>query len=209
MRPTLASPATLAEFTRFHGMLIAPAPATRCVHAFDGGTILFMPCNYAESLSITLPAKGVSPYEVQSLTTLRYFILVIVSLTGLSTLLGLTTMFDARELSAADAFDDALISKRSAKLPVHTRALEYIARRSSSAGSGSTSLASELRVVRRFEFCFRLVALNVVMLHVVDADEKLHLIEVYDPGPPRAIMRAIGIPLAAGAVGAAFARSFI
>ena len=86
LRPSMAEP-TLAEFERFHAMLPAPGVARRCVAAFKD-TIVFAPSSYTDD---DFPARvGDSPYEVKRLTTFGYWLLVLVSLTGLSTLLGFT-----------------------------------------------------------------------------------------------------------------------
>ena len=58
-----------------------------------------------------LPARvGDSPYEVKRLTVLAYWLLVLASLTGLSTLLGRTDTLDAREVDVINAreVDDVL-----------------------------------------------------------------------------------------------------
>ena len=106
LRPNVAEP-TLAEFERFHAMLPAPGVARRCVAAFKD-TIVFAPSSYADE---DFPARvGDSPYEVKRLTTFGYWLLVLVSLTGLSTLLGFTDTLDASEVEVINAreVDDVL-----------------------------------------------------------------------------------------------------
>ena len=81
-------------------MLPAPGVARRCVAAFKD-TIVFAPSSYTDE---DFPARvGDSPYEVKRLTTFGYWLLVLVSLTGLSTLLGFTDTLDAREVDVINA----------------------------------------------------------------------------------------------------------
>ena len=137
----------LLHYTRFHGMLCGPAAAARCVKSFDG-TIIFMPSNYdAEAFSQAAAAQRPLPYEVRSLTLLKYYLLVLTSFTGLCSLLRQTRTVDARE---GEALDD---SGCSPSLAVDRRVVEALAARSG-AGAG-------VRLVRRFEFHFRLIGLRV------------------------------------------------
>ncbi len=74
-------------------MLIAPGPAQRCIESFNG-RILFMPSNYSRDAS-TFPAAGLRSRWEPSLTLMTYYLLVLASLTGLSTLLGQTDVLGA------------------------------------------------------------------------------------------------------------------
>merc|ERR1719484_126473 len=98
MTALLAVPAprepTLAEFERFHAMLPRPCVARRCVAAFQN-TIVFAPASYTDANFVETED---SPYEVKRLTVFAYWLLVLVSLTGLSTMLGCTDVIDAREV---------------------------------------------------------------------------------------------------------------
>jgi hypothetical protein len=165
LRSALLVPArepSLAEFRTFHGMLPRPGVAKRCVAALQS-TIVFAPVSYTDADFVED-----SPYEVKRLTVMTYWLLVLASLTGLSTLLGCTDVVDAREVDA---------------LPPHAlhpseAMMAYVRRRT----------VEEMRVCRRFEFDFRLGGLRVVMLHFRGASGRLHLVEVYDsrlPAPVR------------------------
>ena len=79
-------------------MLPRPGVARRCVAAFQN-TIVFAPASYTDE---DFPARvGDSPYEVKRLTTFGYWLLVLASLTGLSTLLGFTDTLDARDVTSS------------------------------------------------------------------------------------------------------------
>ena len=197
---------TLAEYTRFHGMVARPSVARRCVDSFHNGVVVFTPSSVftpvaSESINAAtaFPTTDgvISRYEVVGLTVFKYYALVLYSLTGLCTALGLTRTIDAREdlLNGLPALNGEAESRVAAH-PLHPSPaiLEYVSRR-----SGSPSLT----VVRRFEFDFKLVGLRVVMLHLRGArppatadscglsPEPLHLIEVYE--------LARGVRLAVGA----------
>ena len=165
---------SMADFTRFHGMHCGIQTAQRCVSSFNG-VIIFSPSSYTMDSTSSFPmdstssfpnAEDVSPFEVRrKLTVARYYLLVLCTLTGLSTLIGLTKTIDASEGSAAQAVTH----------PLHPDAqmLKYLERRA----------GAPVRLVRRFEFRFRLVGLHVVMLHYLsDSDGRLHLVEVYEAG---------------------------
>ena len=118
------SRASMKEFINFHGMLISPSSASRCVSSIDG-VVLFMPTNYRD--------RGIAAFDVTYLNTLTYYLLVIFSLTGLSTALRLTDF-----LEAAENLRDGLESPE-----VTADILAYVAARSG-------AHAADLRVVRRF-----------------------------------------------------------
>ena len=166
---------TLAEFERFHAMLPRPGVARRCVAAFQN-TIVFAPASYTDADDF--PAHGDSRYEVKRLTVFAYWLLVLVSLTGLSTLLGRTDCLDAREVDVINEreVDDVL--------PPHglhpsEAMMSYVRRKA----------GERVRPCRRFEFNFRLAGLAVVMLHFRgETTGRLHLVEIYHsrwPAPIR------------------------
>ena len=162
---------TLAEYTRFHGMHIGPAAARRCVASFSNGAIIFAPSTYDAAKDFSAEDDVRSPYEVPLLTLGKYYALVLATLTGLSTMLGLTEILDARE-----DLDGVPLAPH--PLYPGPAILAYVARR----------VGAPLVAVRRFEYRFRLVGLRVVMLHYRTAkDERLHLIEVYESRLPLAL----------------------
>ena len=166
---------TLAEFERFHAMLPRPGVARRCVAAFQN-TIVFAPASYTDAEDF--PAHGDSRYEVKRLTVFAYWLLVLASFTGLSTLLGRTDTVDAREVDVINEreVDDVL--------PPHglhpsEAMMAYVRRKA----------GERVRPCRRFEFNFRLAGLAVVMLHFRgETTGRLHLVEIYHsrwPAPIR------------------------
>ena len=166
---------TLAEFERFHAMLPRPGVARRCVAAFQN-TIVFAPASYTDAEDF--PAHGDSRYEVKRLTVFAYWLLVLASFTGLSTLLGRTDVLDAREVDVINEreVDDVL--------PPHglhpsEAMMAYVRRKA----------GERVRPCRRFEFNFRLAGLAVVMLHFRgETTGRLHLVEIYHsrwPAPVR------------------------
>ena len=165
---------TLADFERFHAMLPRPGVARRCVAAFQN-TIVFAPASYTDQ---DFPAHGDSRYEVKRLTVFAYWLLVLASLTGLSTMLGCTDTVDARVVDVINEqeVDDVL--------PPHglhpsEAMMAYVRRKA----------GEHVRPCRRFEFNFRLAGLAVVMLHFRgETTGRLHLVEIYHtrwPAPIR------------------------
>ena len=92
----------LETYYRFHGMLIGPSAARECCDSFARGTILFMPSSYRlgenDERGKSRAGARLSRWDASGVTVSRYFLLVVLSFTGLSTLLGLTETIDAREL---------------------------------------------------------------------------------------------------------------
>jgi hypothetical protein len=156
---------TLRDFQNFHAMHIGVAAAQRCVQSFQGGTIIFAPSSYRRNMDTSFPKTGLSRFEVGQLTTLKYYLLVLGTLTGCSTILGLTDVVQAT---------DSCHPRDAAPLvhPLHPRepVLEYLERR----------CGTKVSLARRFEYRFRLVGLHVVMLHYRSLDGQLHLVEIYE-----------------------------
>mmetsp|Transcript_25205 Transcript_25205/g.37114 ORF Transcript_25205/g.37114 Transcript_25205/m.37114 type:complete len:231 (-) Transcript_25205:142-834(-) len=191
--------ATLADYERFHGMLIGPRAARRCIQSLNG-RILFMPSTYNRDIDETLSPTFLSRWEyspncvsrwnVKKLTSWTYYALVLASFTGLSTFLGLTDVIDAREYKNLEKCTpescSGLKSAVTPSLVVNQEALDYLV------AFGGYPSPSSVRLVRRFEFKFRLSGIHVVMLHFnslsstgeVVKDKKgrdiLHLVEVID-----------------------------
>ena len=158
----------LCDYRRFHGMFCGVDAARRCVASFDG-TILFMPATYDPVAFVDATTKaGPLPFEVQRLTTAKYYLLVLGSLTGLCTLLGLTRTVDASE-------GLGVVQPKAHSLAVHPAVIESLKRRANA--------AADALLVRRFEFRFRLIGLSVAMHHYLTTEEggatRLNLVEVY------------------------------
>ena len=149
-------------------MVCSPKTASQCIDAFDGA-ILFMPSTYTPD---TLSRYDYSPKGV--LTPLSYYLLVLISLTGLSTLLGMTDFQVAKEYpdpdSASKEATTTLGSDSNDALQVETYVLHYCK---------NYTQANTIYLKRQFEYRFRLVGLEVIMLHFLCDQNKLHLVEVY------------------------------
>lgn len=286
--------ATLKDFHAFHKMVCKPSSAQKCVEAFTSGTheqeqegncrsqsgssgggcILFMPSSYRQISSKKNQLKEIKLYDAtRSLNIISYYALVVVSLTGLSTLLGLTEIIEVTEFSRSgsgtsmeiytdvDSIDanggtpivmwpmlsennrsppssetpkrkrkgsrtrnDLLKSKVNPNVVVSDVVFEYIVERHRYLGMMRETKSSneqltemkigddistktndefptvEIKLVRRFEYYFRLVGLSVIMLHFTstatsspskvdeasnaegdnrNSDTILHLVEVY------------------------------
>ena len=166
-------------FVNFHGMVCSPKTASKCIDAFDG-TILFMPSTYTPD---TLALYDYSPDGV--LTPFSYYLLVLISLTGLSTLLGMTDFRMSREFPDPGAAAAAAVTpdekrNQTATTPfvstfndglrVESLVLDYCKQ---------YTKAQTIHLKRQFEYEFRLVGLEVIMLHFLCDQNKLHLVEVY------------------------------
>ena len=193
----------LDEYVRYHGMLVSPRGAARCNASFTGA-VLFMP--RAAALSAAAAAAesagasaGRSPFEVSGLSVPTYYALVLLSLTGLSTLLGCTRVLEASEVAregevggsggsggSGNASSGAAIVKsaRVASVDEEDRILAwtraYFARRF------APLAAADVCLVRRFRFHFALAGVRVAMQHFVSpgavpgAPAMLHLAEQYE-----------------------------
>ena len=172
MRPLFFPAPGPAAYTQFHSMLCSPNVAAACVPSFDG-TIIFMPSTYEPNAfqAATQQQAALLPYEVTKLTVAKYYFLVLWSLTGLSSLLRQTQTIQASD-DRADKGSHVAEPLRSHPLAVDTLVVDAIAARHGT-----------VRLVRRFEFRFRLVGLWVAMHHYAARDvsgrETLSLVEVY------------------------------
>mmetsp|Transcript_16514 Transcript_16514/g.24368 ORF Transcript_16514/g.24368 Transcript_16514/m.24368 type:complete len:244 (+) Transcript_16514:2883-3614(+) len=201
--PRPATP-TLSQYNAYHSMVCSPSTAVQCSDSFNG-SVIFIPAGTTVTSS--------TPDYCKLLNAITYYGLVLISLTGLSTLLGLTEFVEYKEISVSEQSVVMVVSdstKQNDKtneelmqqpLSPHLRpknceqttsndnniavsmdALRYIADKHS-----SSSDLSDLRIVRKFEYNFRLLGLNVIMCHLKSKNNKndeeevelLHLVEVY------------------------------
>jgi len=210
---------SLLIYGRFHGMIIGPVAAKRCIESFTG-RVLSLPSTYLHN-SDAFPARGISPWDTP-LSLSKYYFEALLSLTGLSTLLCLTDIVEAYNLDDIDSHRspshflnlDDMDSHRSPshflksaivpELEVDSRVLEYLANHSAEKGPESDNRgtvnnkgrvsAHSVKLVRKFEFLFRLSGTRAVILHFksvtgagdVVRDSKgrevLHCVEVYETG---------------------------
>ena len=160
--------ANLADFTNFHGMLIAPSRAKLCIDQFSGGKVLFMPSttkNYKKFL-----------FRGSAITSFSYYLMTLYSFTMLSTLLSCTQF-----LAAEENLDGGLELKKAGDLPPDV--LPF--------------LGQNVAVVRYFSYNFRVPALRVKMWHVHNRNNGVvHLVEIFDLGIISPLTASIGILLA-------------
>lgn len=133
-----------------------------------------MPANTSASLSDS----------TNKLSIATYYLLCALSGTTLSTQRGLTDIVDCREvvggkdqavLTEDGQLSPLLKSMRQKNISVSLEALQYVAEQANVDG------ISQFRIVRRFEYDFRLPGFNVIMIHLQsETNGPLHLIEVYD-----------------------------
>ena len=190
MRPRLFHPPLgSAAYHQFHGMLCGPSAAAACVQSFDG-TIVFAPSTYdAEDFRAATQNNLPLPFEVQSLTVLKYYLLVLFSITGLCSLLRQTQTMQASDTIASGG--KIAEPPASHPLAVHPLVVDSIVSRHGIRGDGSS-----VRLVRRYEFRFRLIGLWVAMHHYCARDasgkETLSLVEVYKAAPPLVLAAGVG-----------------
>ena len=162
MKPSVAF-VTTENYRNFHGMLCQPSTAQCCVDSFTG-SILFMPHDY------TTPSNY--DFSRPLLTVGTYYLLVLISFTGLSTLLGATKFQCAEEYNADQVkiITTPLASKSDPSLIFREDCWNHVYKQCS---------CNTLRLLRRFEYEFLWGNLSVVMLHLMCENNKLHLVEVY------------------------------
>lgn len=158
---------SLEDYTHFHGMLCSPKTAARCIDSFDGISMIIPNTYSLQSSATVLLAK----YDVTPpvLTTFSYYLLVFVSLTGLSTLFKRTKVRCAEEhlnqpvLSSISSISDN-------ELVADDTVWSYVK---------GLAEVDDLILHRRFEFEFLGGMLTVVMFHLKCKQDRLHLVEVY------------------------------
>jgi hypothetical protein len=168
-----APSASLNDYTNFHGMLCRPRTAKRCIDSFTG-SILFMPVHYTTTTATTT----LENYDCGGgiTNTLTYYLLVLVTFTGLSTLLQQTEIRTVQETETLLELDNnnnhtVIRSHHDGRLKVDSSVLDYILRQHNS---------TNLKLTRRFDFYFGgLVPISVMMLHLTCNQGLLHLVEVY------------------------------
>ena len=156
--------ASLEDFRNFHGMLCSPATAQRCIQAFSDSTVLFMPHDYEDTPSLVAYDSSRPAMNLAS-----YYGLVLVSLTGLWTLLGRTKFLIGREENQK-ALATPLSAETNPELVVQPKVLDYLRARNPD--------STEFTLKRSFEYDFTGL-LSVIMLHISCNQGKLHLVEVY------------------------------
>jgi hypothetical protein len=158
--------ASLDDYINFHGMKCHPQTAQRCITSFTG-TVLFMPEHYSQSTIARYDCSG------GILNLWSYYLLVIFSFTGLSTMCKQTKFLVAENVPVKEqafAVED-LVSMHNPQLKVDQNVMNYVMKQTSS---------SSLKLVRKFEYHFgSILPVSVIMFHFRCNNGLLHLVEVY------------------------------
>jgi hypothetical protein len=168
----------LTDYIAFHGMLISPAGARRCVDSFNGVVLFAEQAAYDNHSDLKNFDYNRTPLR---LTVWSYYLLVAFSLTGLCSLLGQTrllisidsedTVFFAGEEEAVDS-----IEIQNLRIPAY--AISYVIQRANDQKLKSAKPVQSIKLTRRFEYNFG-GFLSVMMVHFVCCNGRKHLIEVY------------------------------
>jgi hypothetical protein len=199
-----AKDASVADFIAFHGMFCLPSTARRCVSSFDGVILFADVQDYLSDSQERLVAKDFSRRckgRFFGLNSFTYYLLVLCSCTGFSSLLGWTKLFVHKSyekhptINSSNSSTISIPSTTHPQLVVTPVCLQYILLQCSKAkvdvGGGETSLV--LR--ERFEFEFGNI-LQVMMLHFICSNGQRHLVEVYQwksPAIEAVVSRVFGI----------------
>ena len=180
-----------SDYDKFHRMVASPAIARSCIDSFceSKGCILFMPSHAT--------FKDYPIYDASNILNLvSYYALVVVSFTGLSTLLKCTktvAIKDFQENGGVQIYpkasidsqnkvriEEMLCSISNPELTLGDDMMIYL-QNYTCEDVKSDGKEDSLYLLRSFEYKFGLLGgLDVIMFHIASNDEKkLHLVEVY------------------------------
>ena len=142
-------------------MLCSPRAAQRCLESFDG-TAVIMPNTFTFT---EIPKYDCTPPRIN---VLSYYMLVLISLTGLSTMLKFTKFKCSKE-NINKPVDGPIASISDKELVADESVWAYIREQSQT---------QDLILQRRFEFEF-FGGLSIVMLHLTCQKNLLHMVEIY------------------------------
>lgn len=165
-------------------MVCTFSTASKCVDSFDGSILFASRSDYQKD-------KNIASYDYSrtaaTLNVFTYYLLVLVSFTGLCTLLGQTQipLFRDECEQIVPGEGNVVASKSDPDLQVPSKIIEYMLERSqefsqqkNESSDSKTARTPELMLTRRFELNFGKF-LSVVMLHFVCSNGRKHLVEVY------------------------------
>ena len=194
--------ASVQDFIAFHGMFCLPSTARRCVDSFvgggggGGGVILFADAQTYKSNDKEQLISGDFSHKRRGryfgLNVFNYYLLVLCSGTGLSSLLGWTkltlqqTTSDEPHqviISPSNSHTTTIASKTHPQLQVTPLCLNYLleeTRIHDRKGNKKEEDDPKLVLKERFEYEFGGI-LEVMMLHFICVRSgKRHLVEVYE-----------------------------
>jgi hypothetical protein len=166
------------DYKAFHGMVCGLSASKRCIDSFDGCAI------FADRSEIESD-KDISNFDYLrtwplGFNLLSYYFLVVLSLTGLCTLLGNTQLLVVRDENHQTISKETVVASESHKhLRVPAKIIDYMMERSRALSEIDDSANPEIMLHRRFEFNFG-DHLSVVMFHFVCNNGRKYLVEVYD-----------------------------
>jgi hypothetical protein len=170
---------SIEDYKAFHGMVCGLRASKRCIDSFDGCTI------FADRSEIESD-KDISNFDYSRTWPLgfnlcSYYCLVLLSLTGLCSLLGKTQLLVVRDENSKTIVSKETVifaSESHKHLRVPAKVIDYMMERSRVL-SPTTEDDPEIMLHRRFEFNFG-GHLSVVMFHFVCSNGQKYLVEVYD-----------------------------
>jgi hypothetical protein len=124
-------------------MFLGPVLAKRCTESFNG-RVLSLPSSYLSDPAAFPPAHGLSPYDLAPLGLVKYYAMALSSWRGLSTLLCLTDLIDARTLCDSSSDPVSFNSHQDIRFPVHSISPPTLP--SAHSGSDSDYCPSPVRV---------------------------------------------------------------
>ena len=171
------------DYIAFHGMFCSPFVARQCIGSFDGSSF-FADKKYYES-GCNLEFIDYSRRQYFRMKVFSYYLLVLVTFTGLCSLFGQTKLTAQRKENVRFTIEDKreLRSNFHEDLQVPPHVIAYILK---------TSQATELVLKQRFEYDFG-TFFSVIMLHFVCSNGRKHLVEVYKWNHPLVGLLADGI----------------
>lgn len=174
---------SIEDYTKFHSMLCEPGISQRCIDSFTGCAVFASQKEYAAVANLETVDYNCTPIRLSLFT---YYWLVLVSFTGLSTILGATHVMLVRDENltfsanvadkASDAENNVLFTSEShPNLSLPPSVIEYIRERSRALTGGRPE---SVTLTRRFEIDFS-GFLSVMMCHFMCSHGRKHLVEVY------------------------------
>lgn len=185
MGPTMEP--TLQEYTNFHAMYCGMQSSQRCIKSFDGCAIFASQNEYDCGTDLKTLDYVRTPVPLNLFT---YYLLVLVSFTGMTTLFGGTLVLIARDedQSFSGSFQDegkdpkSIVLVKSESFPtitVPSKVMRYIRERSQAL---SNAPPKTVTFTRRFEIRFANY-LSVIMCHFVCSNGHKYLVEAYEVEP--------------------------
>lgn len=169
---------SLSDYIAFHGMLISPGAAQRCIDSFNGVVLFADQATYNNRSDLKNFDFNRTPFP---LSLWSYYLLVAFSLTGLCSVLGQTKLLrcndkENKEFSAGEEEGVDSIDIQNLRIPAN--AISYVIQRANDQKFELEKPVHSIKLTRRFEYNFG-GFLSVMMVHFVCCNGRRHLVEVY------------------------------